>query len=92
MLDFATARRNFGEWMKSTTVDAGSLADAQVGIALINARQGKFESTLASVRTVLTLDTEHLHALNVAAMASIGLSDLDAAMQYLQRVEGLTTG
>jgi hypothetical protein len=44
------------------------------------------------VRTVLTLDTEHLHALNVAAMASIGLSDLDAAMQYLQRVEGLTTG
>ncbi|MFT5175974.1 MAG: hypothetical protein ACI8W7_004168, partial [Gammaproteobacteria bacterium] len=82
---YTTARRQFETSIRSIDVGAELVADAQAGIALIDVRQGKFADGLQRARGVLALHATHLHALNVAAMASVALNDPGTATQYLQR-------
>lgn len=85
LLDYINARKNFDQTLRIPGVDPVAAADAQTGIALIDVRRGQFDAALRRVREVLESRSEHLHALNVAAMASVGLGDRETAMKFLQQ-------
>lgn len=85
LLDYAAARNRFKSSALGARENNIADADAQVGMALIDVRQGKFQEGLDRTAKVLAEAPQHLGALQVAAMASVGLGQRDAALAFVRR-------
>ncbi len=80
LLDYRAARSRYSDALGEG--DAG--ADAEVGLALIDVREGKFARALARMEKIIQRDPGHQGALNVAAMAAVGLDRLDQASEFVR--------
>jgi len=81
LLDYSSARSVYEEALGEG--DAG--IEAQVGLALLDVREGKFQNALLQMDKILQQQPTHQKALNVSAMAAIGLDRHDQAKSFVQR-------
>jgi len=85
LMDYDSARARFAEGALRAPSSAPGEAEARVGLALIDVRQGRFDEGLEGANAVLAADPRHLAALQVAAMASVGLGRRDEALEFVRR-------